>query len=871
MADFDETRFVEEVLKPVQDGWRPTDNLFRVYLLPVNVSDPGTIKEALERVARQLGSPRFERGFPAAVSQLRSGHARATEILTTLSLRHEHAADVGRLAEQLQAALEDRVAGGPGLPMALVTTIVADSRGSHTRNEVRQALGELNASAQDPVDLPSPAAPKAWPQIRGLLSQIGPASLYEYLSTAPGLSSTTTTEPQLDARVRELRLRKDAAKTAEANLIETLRPMVRTKGLIDVLRYELLAELQREAAYRFPVLLDHTKQAGPRLKALGIQAPASAVAYAVWCRERYSEVMAGSRTGWKLELREALAAKELRRAIEALKSVDKPTPDQQKELAELTARVGELDTEIARARGLEERSPEEAAQIYLTVRAQLSDPAVEAGLVRCRPGPARAVTARLDGARAVVAWQPSPSTAGRLGYTVVRAVDHPPIGVADGQPIATDTADLSVVDTDPPAAQELFYAVFAVREGASLSGPVASPPLVVLPEVTGLEVIPSADTIRARWHTPEGAAGVEVARRLSGRDGTWSPVRDVRRQDLTDTDVTPGTTYEYRVQVRYRLSGNRSTTSAGRTVSGRCQEVPVSVTSLDATLDGDDVVVSWPLPPRGEVEIRRLGNGRLPDGGVVPVASLDAIAPPLGDIVLRRRSELRARPRAGTGSLTLVAVTVLGDLAAIGPTRVLDRRIRPITELRATPQGRAVQLTWVWPEEVIEARVLHRVGAEPTGPDDTAAQWHLVSRVSYDAVGVRFDLAPGENVFAVSTTSINDEGRSFGPLVQVAVSSVTEVHYRITRARRFGARRRLTVGAATGPPLPPMQLVARPRIRPMERTQGRVLLDLPGTAPQHTEEFDIPRELGRPLHLRLFSLEPGVIMRAEQPEQLIVD
>ena len=44
-------------------------------------------------------------------------------------------------------------------------------------------------------------------------------------------------------------------------------------------------------------------------------------------------------------------------------------------------------------------------QAALAVRAQLSDPAVEAGLARCRPGPPRGVTARLDGARAVVRLQ----------------------------------------------------------------------------------------------------------------------------------------------------------------------------------------------------------------------------------------------------------------------------------------------------------------------------------------------------------------------------------------------------------------------------------------------------------------------------------
>src|SRR5829696_7629706 len=133
MSDFDEARFVEEVLKPVQDGWRPTDNLFRVYLLPVGSSDEAAIQHALELILQQLGSQRLERAFPSAVLRLRAGHADATRILTTRGLRQQHAAAIGQIAEQLQASLRDRVAGGPGLPPQLVTAIVADSRGSHTR------------------------------------------------------------------------------------------------------------------------------------------------------------------------------------------------------------------------------------------------------------------------------------------------------------------------------------------------------------------------------------------------------------------------------------------------------------------------------------------------------------------------------------------------------------------------------------------------------------------------------------------------------------------------------------------------------------------------------------------------------------------
>ena len=868
--DFDEARFVEEVVKPVQEGWDPTDNLFRVYQLPIGLTETPTIQRALDLVSQHLTSQRLERVFPSAVARLRAGHAHATEILTSPRLRQEHATTVARSAEQLQATLADRVAGGPGIPPQVVTAIATESRGRHTREEIRHALAELNASEQAPIDLPLPTSPKSWPQIRTALGELGKSSLFDYLQTTDALASVATTEAQLGQRILELRKRRDAASSAELNLIESLRVIVKAGTLVDVLRSELLSELQSKAAYRFPVLLSAAETAEARLRALGITQPPRSVAYAVWCRQRYPEVTGSGGAGWKITKQEALAAKELRRALAAFNSAERLTAAEEKELRALAAKISELDTEVARAADLETTDLEAAARIYLAVGTQMSDAGVAAGLIRCRPLPVRAVTTRLDGSRVSIAWQPSASTVGRLGYTVVRALNHPPIGVADGLQIASDSGGLSLVDDSPPAAQKLHYGVFAVREGVAYSDPVVSEPLVVLPEVRDLQLIPAADAIRATWTAPWEAAAIDVSRRVVGSGVAWSRVASVRRQDFTDPTVTPGLQYEYRVRVRYLLPGGSAAMSTGQIVSGRCQELPVAVSRLDISFDGDDLVASWPVPPAGEVEIRELGAADLPVGGVVPVATLDRVGQSLTGVIVRSRAEIRAQPTYGTGKIVLLAVTLLGDLAAIGPVRVLDRRLRPVTELRATRRGRDVVLTWVWPDEALEVRVLQRTDAAPSGPEDTDSQWHAVSRVAYDSLGAHFTLRPGRNFFAVCTTSSNEDGRSFGPSVNVTVESIEEVQYRIVRAGLRGSRRLLTVGSAAGPELPRMHLVARPRTRPMERTQGHVLVDLPGGAAEFSHEFMIPRDLGRPLHLRLFSLDPGVVLRAERPDQLIV-
>ena len=336
--DFDETRFVEEVVKPVQEGWDPTDNLFRVYQLPVGLTETPTIQQALDLVLQHLTSQRLERAFPSAVARLRAGHVHAVEILTSQRLRQEHATTVARSAEQLEATLADRVAGGPGLPPQVVMAIATESRGRHSRQEIRHALAELNASEQTPIDLPLPTSPKSWPQIRTALGELGQSSLFDYLQTTDLLASVATTEAQLGQRILELRKRRDAASTAELNLIESLRVIVKAGTLVDVLRSELLSELQSRAAYRFPVLLSAAETAATRLHALGITQPPRSVAYAVWCRQRYPEVTGGSGAGWKITKQEALAAKELRRALDAFNYAERLTAAEEKELLALAAK-----------------------------------------------------------------------------------------------------------------------------------------------------------------------------------------------------------------------------------------------------------------------------------------------------------------------------------------------------------------------------------------------------------------------------------------------------------------------------------------------------------------------------------------------------
>ncbi|GAA1832278.1 hypothetical protein ACFFOM_13725 [Microlunatus capsulatus] len=867
MPTFDEARFVEEVLTSIKAGWDPTSNLFRVYQLAPLVSDAATIEAAMTTVLNGLGTQRLQRGFAGPVGRLKAGHARAREILGNDQARRQHAEAVRATAEQLEATLADRVAGGPGLPPAAVTAMAAESGGNHTRAEIRESLKAIGAAEREPQEIADPVTPRQWPQVVTSLSQLGQASLWDYVQKTTPLKGVATDEGAINSRLGEVRKRRDAASTAEASLLEILRSYVRSTALVDALRYEVIQGLGAQAAYRFPVLRAATESALPRLKQLGIEGGVDEIAYAVWCRRRFSATGVG--TAWRVEYREARAAHNLRRALSVLGSADKRTPDEEKMLKELRDTVQRLDERIDEASELEDSQVERAAELYLQVRSELVDPRIDAGLSRCLPAPPRSVTATADGGTVVtLAWQPTSSRAGRISYAVVRSAGRRPTGPADGVTIAADITTLAVVDEHPPAAQHLHYAVFALREGAAGSVPAHAGPVLIVPEVSGLQLIPSSDSIRARWNTPPQAIDVEVIRRS---DTGTTRIADARLDGFVDIAVRAGQVYDYLVRASYRLPDGSVVHSSGLTVRGRTQQVPTAVSRLDVSMEGEDVVVEWSSPELGEVEIREIGNRSIPEARVVPTAALSQIGAALSGVTLRTRTGLRSRPSGNGGSLHLLAVTVLGDLAAIGPSQVIDRHLRPVRNLEAELRGGNVQLTWEWPPEATEVAMLHRLGSRPTGADDQLAKSYRISRATYDALGVRLDADAGVNYFGVCTTSSLRGETSFGPLTVTSVTRHTEIAYRVGHTGLLSRKLVLAVGSPEGPPLPRMQLVANARVRPRTALQGEILLEIDGGESETRQIFVVPKSVGRPAHLRLFATDPSIILRPERPDQLIVD
>ncbi|GAA3888591.1 hypothetical protein GCM10022243_61850 [Saccharothrix violaceirubra] len=809
-----------------------------MYLLRTDVTDDRTISAALEEVARQLTKQQY-RMFRRATEILRGLQKTGGEVLLDPARREKHRKQVEAARGRLASTVKLRLNGAPALPPA---EVAAQARTLKVpRSAILAALRDARGDVREPAELPPTAEPRQWAEARGHLTQLRQSSLWDYVTDLGGVDTTVA---HLSARREKLRVARNADSAAETTLLQLIRGWIENGGLAPVLRYELLTDLADRSAYGYDEALSAAKAASGRLRKVGVTADPAAIAYAVWCGRAFTA--AEPTPSWQEPYQQAIGELRLRAALTVLRQQPNLPETWVAQRTELEGRLAALDAELERCEALERADVEAAVTGYLKVRQELVDDRIDAALERCRPAPPASATATIHNGQITVAWPPSPARAGRITYRVSRAGT-----------VLDEGGGREYTDREPPSGTPLVYAVHALRDGTPSAEPARTAPVVVLGEVLDLDVRGGPDAVTGRWRLPPGAAGAEVTR--SGR-----PVADAHSTTFTDPDLPPGRTEDYLVRVRYRLPDGTIALSTGLHRSASRQETPVAVTDLSARFEDRDLVAEWTPPPRGEVEVLELPDGRTPpEPDVVPVDR----ARRYGTVIPARGASGRGRLRATLSSVgrrqVLLPITVLGELAAIGTAFTLDARQSPVSGLRADRLGTAVQLTWEWPPGSTSARVVWRPGVKPTGPEDPKASAVDLTRVSYDGRGFSVTVPEGDHWFGVCTSVSTDDVRAFGPLSLTRESTVGTVSYQVVPGPWYARKRRkLIVGGTV-----PVVLVARSGVRPMNPSDGEVLVRAESGG---STEFEVPAGLRRPVHLRAFSRDDRVVLVPTRPDQLIV-
>jgi fibronectin type 3 domain-containing protein len=414
-------------------------------------------------------------------------------------------------------------------------------------------------------------------------------------------------------------------------------------------------------------------------------------------------------------------------------------------------------------------------------------------------------------------WQSSLSK-GDIVYRVIRQTDGKLIG---------ETPQSQLEDTATEAGQEYYYAVYAVRGEASSHQAATAGPVMHLAEIKNLAVIPGDSCINLTWKTPTKTHSVEVWRK---ENGVVKKLTGVRLDGVTDTQLKNGTLYDYLIKLVFQDSKGKSHFSQGVTCKSRPLEPPQPIEDLSVSKQREHLEIKWTPPKKGSVQLF-YSEQALPfsSGDSLPTNQLSELGTP---ITVQRIGNVRC-PRNFQGVISIIPVTVEGELAIIGTAKVVTS-INEVSNLRGQINYSKLYLEWDWPQNTRQVIVAYRHdNIYPSDPKDSLATLKPFTKQLYDKASAFVIHQPEKRdyYFTVFVAAGDKVVYSNGEHCLVANSGYQEIFYEIKiKKGLFGKIQSIQLILSTrsdSVTMPEAVLVTKVGNLPLRRADGSIIYSVP--------------------------------------------
>lgn len=400
-----------------------------------------------------------------------------------------------------------------------------------------------------------------------------------------------------------------------------------------------------------------------------------------------------------LRLRDLVDGDEIHAAAQYLRR--QPMPEDAAELVDqINGRLADAEQRVARlAASSQTAGGDHEWNALAAIAAAVPDhPALVEHRARTRPAPADAVRAVADGAAVTVHWTASASTAGVIGYQVLRRRHRPPDHAHDTEIPVISTERTGVTDPAPPVNEPLYYAVVAQRDDVAAVLAVCGP-VTVRVEPAEVSVEFGDGAVEGRWRADARMSSVRVRRCATGRDADqrWTEITG-GRSGFLDRTVVNGQSYRYRITGVYTDAQGRESETTGAVFSGTPVRAPEPVRALSLEDRDGALLLSWDDSAGAHVRVYRCDLGKADRWTVGDRAVL-------GDLA-RHGAPVPGTARAGVlrverpvRAATFVLVTVTGDTGIIGGAADY-LPAADLGDVRAAGSGEEVVVSLAWPRDV---------------------------------------------------------------------------------------------------------------------------------------------------------------------------
>ncbi|MBU2668234.1 hypothetical protein KOI35_32455 [Actinoplanes bogorensis] len=574
------------------------------------------------------------------------------------------------------------------------------------------------------------------------------------------------------------------------------------------------------------------------------------------------------------QIREMLAAGQLRAAQATLGTLPANDPERPQIVAEIDTLAARLATLLADTdRALDRRREDEAERLLQeATRIAEDDDEVRVRLSRLPMAPPRELRVSASGREVRLTWQPPVTAVDDIRFRIVRREGEPPGSAQDGELVAEGSRLSAATDSRPPTARDLHYAVFAARADSTIWSRPAAGHIRLTPEPADVAVRAGAGRITLTWQVPADVVAVRV-RRTQGRpprgpdDGVSVAAGT---GTLVDREVDEGVEYFYGLTAVYHDDRRREVTSRTAVVSAStaAEARPLDGLAVEPVhRQGGHVVVrlTWPAGA-GAVRIRYA-----PEPPTWEYGSTVSTA-----VAGRYGTEVPGLPEMYGGTCVLEADIPLGPQMYVpltsGPSGLIVGRpvhlgqAEPIRGLHLRRTGSQVTVTWVWPEDA------GLVEVEWAQPDAATTRQRLTRAAYVDGAGCVLPVGPAGGTVSVRAITIGPAGESTAePVSETVAGRATRVRYalRPVPGWRNRAQRELEIvsdHACDGLEL--AVVVAPGRVMPsrlepeveVERFAGLALVPgVPIALP-----FAVPRT-PKPYWIRCFVVQPAGVTLIDPP------
>lgn len=441
-------------------------------------------------------------------------------------------------------------------------------------------------------------------------------------------------------------------------------------------------------------------------------------------------------------------------------------------------------------------------------------PAAKAKLREDPPEGPWNISAATDGRTVSLSFEPPAETSG-VTYCIYRTRDSLPVVSEETRALA-EIPGTSYTDRTAEPGVEYFYSVYSKRWGILSRNSADIGPVLMLEEVSDVQIIPITGGLRIIYEKPRGASKVRLWR-SRGDSGTEIALNGETVYD--DIGLEGGVEYTYLFITEYMIKGRVERTEGVRYVRSTV-DAPDPVRNMQVkwnrsdgtfsarwTTDRDVILYSSPKKLNIEGRLQNMSDLESWMTRVEPVAVYsNGIKFSMEDGAVHY---LYPVIKAGT-------VGVIGDQVTVA-------NLKPFRDVEYRISGKDCIITMGWPGKALEAKIKVLDGSDPDA-DDSRAETIYVSAEQYRSEK-QIRIPMGRNrVRIVKLYAIYDidgsRKESRGIAVDVHSGDSSKVRYKLVK-ERGGAEIDIEAGSARE--LPPMMLVMATEGIPLKRTDGQIV------------------------------------------------